>query len=120
MELDKNLAALQSHSNQEDFNLFHRLLSRSILFQFYPVLETTIALCLMLLFTRGREREFFLCAAAVWFFNMVLLSTVGRPIERYLMPLVPIMFWSLSGVVLLLWKAALRLLPGSARADAPS
>ena len=69
-------------------------------------------MCLLLLFTRGREREFFLGCAAIWFFNMVLLCTVGRPIERYLMPLVPIMFWSLSGVVLLVWNAALGLADG--------
>lgn len=108
MELEKNVAALESHQNQDDFRLFHRLLSRAVLFQFYPVLETTIAICLMCLFTRGREREFFLGGAAVWFFNMVLLCTVGRPIERYLMPLVPVMFWALSGVLVLVWKKVLR------------
>lgn len=108
MEFDSNLAALESHQDQETFRLFHRLLSRSMLFQFYPVMETTIAICLMCFFSRGREREFFLGCAAVWFFNMVLLSTVGRPIERYLMPLVPVMFWSLSGVLVLLWKLAVR------------
>ena len=108
MELDKNVAALQSHQDPESFRLFHRLLSRAMLFQFYPVLETTIALCLLCFLTRGREREFFLGAAAVWFFNMVLLSTVGRPIERYLMPLVPVMFWALSGVIVWAWKKVLR------------
>jgi hypothetical protein len=108
MEVEKNLAALESHQDQNNLRLFHRLLSRAMLFQFYPVLETTIALCLMCFLTRGREREFFLGCAAVWFFNMVLLSTVGRPIERYLMPLVPIMFWALSGVLVFLWKKALR------------
>jgi hypothetical protein len=71
------------------------------------VLATSIALCLLLVWTRGKEREFFLDAAAVWFFNMVLLSTVGRPIERYLMPLVPIMFWALTGVIMIVWKAIL-------------
>jgi hypothetical protein len=108
MEVEKNLASLESHQDPENFRLFHRLLSRSLLFQFYPVMESTVAICLMCLFTRGREREFFLGCAAVWFFNMVLLSTVGRPIERYLMPLVPVMFWSLSGVFVLLWKRILR------------
>ena len=38
---------------------------------------------------------------------MILLSTVGRPIERYLMPLIPIMFWTLSGVILVVWRAIL-------------
>src|SRR5262249_8830224 len=46
MEVEKNVAALEAHQNQDDFRLFHRLLSRAILFQFYPVLETTIAICL--------------------------------------------------------------------------
>lgn len=108
MEYEKNLAALESHQDPETFRLFHRLLSRAFLFQLYPVLETTLALCLMCFLTRGREREFFLGAAAVWFFNMVLLSTVGRPIERYLMPLVPVMFWALSGVIVWGWKKILR------------
>lgn len=108
MELDKTLAALESHQDPQSFRLFHRLLSRALLFQLYPVLETTLALCLLCFLTRGREREFFLGAAAVWFFNMVLLSTVGRPIERYLMPLVPVMFWALSGVIVWMWKKVLR------------
>lgn len=108
MQVEQNLAVLESRQDPRPFRIFHRLLCRSILFQFYPVLETTIAVCLMILCTRGKEREFFLGCAAVWFFNMVLLSTVGRPIERYLMPLVPIMFWSLSGVVVLFWKLILR------------
>jgi hypothetical protein len=118
MDLERNVAVLQSSLDPQQFRIFHRLLARSILFQFYPVIETTIALCLMLIFTRGREREFFLGAAAVWFFNMVLLCSVGRPIERYLMPLVPIMFWALSGVVVSLWKLAIgapRRAPASAQ-----
>ncbi|WP_131990062.1 ArnT family glycosyltransferase [Chthoniobacter flavus] len=108
MQVEKNLAALEAHEDKNDFRLFHRLLSRALLFQFYPVFETTIALCFICLCTRGREREFFLGGAAVWFFNMVLLCTVGRPIERYLMPLVPVMFWALSGALVLLWRTALR------------
>jgi len=108
MEADRTIATLQAHQDDTAFQLFHRLLARSILFQLYPVLETTIGLALLLVCTRGREREFFLGCAAVWYFNMILLSTVGRPIERYLMPLIPIMFWTLSGVILLVWRGILR------------
>ena len=71
------------------------------------MLLTTIALCLLLLVTRGKERGFFCGLAVVWFFNMVLLSTVGRPVERYLMPLVAIMFWAMTGVLVFVWKAIL-------------
>jgi len=118
MQLESTIFALQSHEDENAFRLFHRLLARSYLFQFYPVLETSLALCFLLVVARGREREFFLGGAAVWFFNMVLLCTVGRPIERYLMPLVPIMFWALSGVVVCIWKAGLRLAGGAEAGDA--
>jgi membrane protein implicated in regulation of membrane protease activity len=57
--------------------------------------------------TRGQEREFFGGIAILWFANIVLLSTVGRPVERYLMPLVPIMFWAMSGVLIVIWRALL-------------
>jgi len=116
MAIDRNVAALETHENPDSFKLFHRLETRTaFLFQFYPVLLTTIALVLLVLCTRGREREFFLGCAAVWFFNEVLLSTVGRPVERYLMPLVPIMFWTLSGVILLVWRGLLGRPAGAGR-----
>lgn len=93
-----------------EFRLFHRLLSRAWLFEYYPILLTSISLLIMVSFTRAKERLFFLGVAAVWFFNMVLLSTVGRPQDRYLMPLVPLMFWSISGVFIMFWNW----LPGAA------
>lgn len=101
-------AVLAARSTGDPFRTFHRCLKRAWLFQRYPVLFTTLAMVLMLIFTRGKTRFFFLGAAAVWFSNMVLLSTVGRPLERYLMPLVPLMFWAMSGVVLLVWTGLLR------------
>ena len=87
-----------------EFRVFHRLLNRAWLFEYYPVLLTTLSLLIMVSFTRSKERLFFLGMAAVWFFNMLLLSTVGRPQDRYLMPLVPLMFWSMSGVFVLFWN----------------
>jgi len=107
MQFDQTIAVLQTHEDMDAYKLLRRLQTRSILFQFYPVLLTTIALCILVPCTRGKEREFFCGLAVVWFFNMVLLSTVGRPVERYLMPLVPIMFWAMSGVPVLIWKAML-------------
>jgi hypothetical protein len=66
------------------------------LFQFYPVLLTTIVVVLLVYQRRGNERWFWLGLAAQWFFTLVLLSTVGRPLSRYLMPVVPVMFWVLT------------------------
>ena len=118
-------AILAARIEGDPFRFFHKCLNRAWLFQGYPVLFTTLALPLLIGFTRGRTRYFVLGAAALWFSNMVLLSTVGRPLERYLMPLVPIIFWSLSGVLLLAWTGLLRLAggltppPPSPTTDAP-
>lgn len=112
MEGDRMEAILASRLEGDTFHFFHRCLDHSWLFQDYPVLFTTLALLLVFLFTSGKTRFFFLGIAAVWFSNMVLLSTVGRPLERYLMPLVPIMFWAMSGVLLGAWLALLRVAGG--------
>jgi hypothetical protein len=118
-------AILASRIEEGPFRFFHRCLNRAWLFQGYPVLLTTIALLVLPFLTSGKTRFFFLGAAAVWFSNMALLSTVGRPLERYLMPLVPLMFWALSGVIVVAWIALLRLAggltppPASPTTDAP-
>jgi 4-amino-4-deoxy-L-arabinose transferase-like glycosyltransferase len=107
MQFDQTIATLQSHEDMDAYKLLRRLQTRSILFQFYPVLLTTVALCILVVCTRGQEREFFGGIAILWFANILLLSTVGRPVERYLMPLVPIMFWAMSGVLIVIWRALL-------------
>lgn len=101
-------AVLAARAHRDPFRFFHRCLTRAWLFQGYPVLFTTLALPLLFFTSRGKVRIFFGGIAAVWFFNMLLLSTVGRPLERYLMPLVPLMFWSLSGTLIVAWNAVLR------------
>ena len=65
MDVDQTIATLQAHLEDTAFQLFHRLLARSLLFQLYPVLETTLGLALLLICTRGREQEFFFGCAAV-------------------------------------------------------
>ena len=61
-----------------------------------PVFLTTLSLPWLAYARRGRERLFWLGNALLWFYYLVLLSTVGRPLDRYLMPVVPIMFWAIS------------------------
>jgi hypothetical protein len=117
-EPDPEILKAQIRSGSMKF--FHRCLGWSWIFHLYPVLLTTLALPLLIFCTRGKERWFYLGIAAVWYFNMVLLSTVGRPLERYLMPLVPLMFWVLSGVILPAWTKLLRLAGGSTSLAASS
>ncbi len=125
MEAEAMDAILAARIDGDPFRFFRKCLNRAWLFQGYPVFYTTLALPLLLLLTRGKTRFFFLGVAAVWFSNIVLLSTVGRPLERYLMPLVPLMFWTLSGILVVAWTALLRLAggltppPASPTTDAP-
>jgi hypothetical protein len=116
MDGERMDAILAEHEPAKTFDFFHDCLDRSWLFQgtpawhkhrLSPVFFTGAALLIVIGFTRGKGRFFFLGIAAVWFSNMVLLSTVGRPLERYLMPLVPIMFWAMSGAILVAWRKLL-------------
>jgi hypothetical protein len=109
MEMDDVDQILAARTDDKQFRTFHRWLNRAWMFQDYPVLFTTLLIPVLLLCTRGRIRFFFLTVGAVWYSNMILLSTVGRPLERYLMPLAPLMFWTLSGTLIVIWLALLRL-----------
>lgn len=115
MESAATDAVLAARAHGDPFRFFHRCLTRAWLFQGYPVLFTTLAVPLLFFTSRGKVRIFFGGIAAVWFFNMLLLSTVGRPLERYLMPLVPLMFWAQSGALILGWNWLLRRVGGSAQ-----
>ena len=68
-----------------------------------PVFLTTLSLPWLVYKRRGRERLFWLGNALLWFYYLVLLSTVGRPLDRYLMPVLPIMFWAISATAASLW-----------------
>ncbi len=69
-----------------------------------PVFLTTAALPLLVYATSGRERLFWLGNLLLWFYYLALLSTVGRPLDRYLMPVVPIMFWAITTSACLAWQ----------------
>lgn len=75
-----------------------------------PVFLTTLALPILTYVRRGRERLFWLGNALLWFYYLVLLSTVGRPLDRYLMPVLPMMFWAISAALTLGWKQLLRVI----------
>ena len=68
-----------------------------------PVFLTSLCLPWLVYRRCGRERLFWLGSALLWFFYLVLLSTVGRPLDRYLMPVLPLMFWAISSASASLW-----------------
>ncbi len=76
-----------------------------------PVFLTTLSLPLLVWACRGRERLFWLGNALLWFYYLVLLSTVGRPLDRYLMPVLPLMFWAITAALTAAWTR----LPGRFR-----
>ena len=109
-DLPRSVSAVQ-HAAEEGsgmsrFSWFIAALGRLRLLS--PVFLTTLCLPLLGGFTRGRERLFWLGNGVLWAYYLILLSTVGRPLDRYLMPVVPIMFWTISTALNLGWKWALK------------
>ncbi|HEY5753435.1 MAG TPA: hypothetical protein VIT21_09820 [Chthoniobacterales bacterium] len=77
--------------------------SKAWLFNWHPVLLTSLLLPVVLLFDPVRSRRpFWLATAAVWYFNVLIICTVGRPMQRYLMATLPIIFWTLAASVVFL------------------
>jgi hypothetical protein len=92
------------------FQAFHRITDGALLFELVaPALLTTILLPLLIVFDAGPRRLFWVAAASVWFFNIALLSTVGKPLNRYFVPLAPLMFWALSVPICCGWARLIRL-----------
>ncbi len=85
------------------FGVYYNLVALSWLFHLVPAVLTTLLLPCFFWRARGALRLWWFGLAGVWFFNVVLLCTVGRPLNRYLIPVVPIMFWTLSAGFVFLW-----------------
>jgi len=83
------------------------------------VLWTSLGLAVLVFFRRGKERWWWLTAAVCWWFVIVLLCTVGRPLSRYLLPVIPIMLWTLGAVLALAWSWLATLLERSLRRALP-
>ena len=69
-----------------------------------PVFLTSLSLPLLVYHQRGRERLFWIGSGVLWSYYLLLLSTVGRPLDRYLMPVLPIMVWAISAASAVLWQ----------------
>ena len=77
---------------------------RAWLFAWWPVLWTSLGVTALAIFQRGKRQLWWITAAVSWWFLIVLLCTVGRPLSRYLMPVVPIMFWTLGTYLAMAWS----------------
>lgn len=99
------LVALKPSEAEGHFELYNSLIRTSWLFRFGAVFFTS---CLLpFFFLRAAflaDRLWWAGLAAVWFFTVVLLCTIGRPMDRYMIPVVPILFLTLSTAVVALWN----------------
>jgi hypothetical protein len=85
---------------------YRRLLLSAWLFDAAPALFTSLLLPLVFFLSPAPTRAWWLGSAGLWYFTVVLLATVGRPLDRYLIPVLPVMFFTLSTAVALAWNAA--------------
>ena len=92
------------HTTAGRFDTYADLLLSSWLFDLAPVLLTSMLLPLLFLLSEGPTRAWWLGLGGIWYFTVVLLSTVGRPLDRYLIPALPVMFFTLSSAVMLGWS----------------
>jgi 4-amino-4-deoxy-L-arabinose transferase-like glycosyltransferase len=104
MRIPYTTQVLQSRTSKEHFRTYRSVAMSAWLFNLSPGLLTSLALVALLIVTRDVDRIWWLGLATLWAFTMVLLCTVGRPMDRYLIPALPVMFWSISSVLVLLWN----------------
>jgi hypothetical protein len=101
---EKSPKKKERHVPEGRFAPYHALLLSAWLFDFAPVLLTSLLLPLVFFLTPVPTRAWWLGAAGLWCFTIVLLATVGRPVHRYLIPVLPVMFFTLSTAVMLAWN----------------
>lgn len=97
---------VEQHSGLQSFARFLNRLAAWRLVS--PVFVTTLLLPVLVHYTRDGDRLFWLGLAVLWYFYLALLASVGRPLDRYLMPVVPITFWAYCTGLTLLWEWARR------------
>lgn len=106
LDRDQTIRTLEAHAQQQNFAFFETVSGWSWLFRMWPpVLWTSLLALPLVLATRGEHRLLWIALCALWYFNVVLLSVVGKPMNRYVVPLTPAMFWALSYPFILLWLA---------------
>ncbi len=104
METERTVELYAKAAREDYFDKFHRLTRKAWLFEMWPpVFVTSLLLPLLILCSPRDRRGFWLVAAGLWFANLVLLATVGKPLHRYMMPFAPIMFLAFGSLLALLF-----------------
>jgi hypothetical protein len=96
---------VKHHEMTGEFDTYRNVLFSAWMFDLMPVLFTSLLLPLAFFLSPIPTRAWWLGAAGLWYFTVVLLATVGRPLDRYLIPALPVMFFTLSTAVILAWNA---------------
>jgi hypothetical protein len=97
---------LEARTGERAMKGWERLVRTAWLFQVMPVFFAALAGCWFAATSRGPERWWWILCMSFLFLTLAINSTVGRPMNRYLIPITPILFWSLSAGFLQLWDTA--------------
>jgi hypothetical protein len=108
LRIAETRAALETAQSAGYLDRYHRIVSTAWIFAGIPGLLTTIFGAIFVFTSRGRTQLWWLTLAAIWSFSIVLLSTVGRPLVRYLIPVTPVIFWTLSSAFIVAWNWTVR------------
>ena len=104
LQRDEAVRVIGLRANKENFKFFEALTGWSWLFRMWPpVLWTSLLIVPLILFTRREHRLLWIALASLWYFNILLLSIVGKPMNRYLVPVNTVMIWALSYPFILIW-----------------
>ena len=99
---------LDEAATENRFALYYAFVSVSFFRWLGPVLLTSLLLPYLFWKAKDTLCPWWFGLSGVWYFNIVMLCTVGRPLTRYLIPIVPIMFWTLTAGAALLWESQRR------------
>ncbi len=103
------IEVMEQRLDKHQFDFYRHRVREAWLFYIAPVFLTALFLPFWIYFSRGTRQIWWLGCAAMFYFTLILLSTVGRPLDRYLLPAVPIMFWTLASTLIafIFWLAGL-------------
>jgi len=95
---------LRDVASGDRLNAFWSLAKFGWLFEWVPpIFATSLALPLVFLVGRGPLRPWALALGAIWYFNLLLFCTVGKPMNRYFAPFSPVMFWAMGALLCQSW-----------------
>jgi len=99
LDAERIASILEPRATKDHLSPLGRVGPWAWLFPSPPILLSLIGVLLLLLIAPGEDRIFWLGLAGLLGFTIVLLSTVGRPINRYAVPIMPVLFWVNTGVL---------------------